>query len=69
MKFLLIDTKLWLNHVGLLNGKPAPQELYVTLFDEKVLLSDSENHNIINKYKVEISKKISSINYFLLLSN
>ncbi len=33
-----IDTKLWLNHVGLLNGKPAPQELYVTLFDEKVFV-------------------------------
>ena len=33
-----IDTKSWLNRVGLLNGKPAPQELYVSLIDEKVFV-------------------------------
>ena len=33
-----IDTKSWLNRVGLFNGKPAPQELYVSLIDEKVFI-------------------------------
>ena len=33
-----INTKSWLNRVGLFNGKPAPQELYVSLIDEKVFI-------------------------------
>ena len=33
-----IDTKSWLNRVGLFSGKPAPQELYVSLIDEKVFI-------------------------------
>ena len=28
----------WLNKVGLLNGSPAPQELYVSLIDKKVFV-------------------------------
>tara|TARA_B100001093_G_C26841469_1_gene1020767 strand:+ start:598 stop:3333 length:2736 start_codon:yes stop_codon:yes gene_type:complete len=33
-----IDTKQWLTRVGLFSGKPAPQELYVSLIDEKVFI-------------------------------
>ena len=34
-----VDTKKWLNKVGLLNGSPAPQELYVSLIDKKVFVA------------------------------
>ena len=32
------DTFKWLNNVGLLNGKPAPQRLYVSIIDHRVYL-------------------------------
>ena len=33
-----IDTSDWLNHVGLFNGKPIEQKLYVSFIDEKVFI-------------------------------
>ena len=33
-----IDTSDWLNHVGLFNGKPIEQKLYVSYLDEKVFI-------------------------------
>lgn len=33
-----IETQKWLTKVGLLSGKPAPQDLYVSLIDDKVFV-------------------------------
>lgn len=33
-----IDTSDWLNHVGLFNGKPIEQKLYVSYLDEKLFI-------------------------------